>query len=203
MSTIVTNRDLYLAIADLVRRQTSPRSLEEYLRALWATASRQRQQPAVPLNTFVELLAAGFTEEGPPFDERWRDRYPDDAVSPTGFEGWEARILRQIVDLRELNEQGQLRDELRYLGINSPRGSRWYNYDPRTFLECAVEGTYRGWQPEDDTGRQYVSGQVAVVGADGNITSCDPQELDNPITPISEVTWESFTEFLGEGQWYE
>jgi hypothetical protein len=92
---------------------------------------------------------------------------------------------------------------LRYFGINSPRGSRWYNFDPCTFLECAMAGSFGGWEEGDDTGRGYVPGEVAVLGPDGRITGCDPRELDDPIVPLGEISWEAFRDFLGQGQWYE
>ncbi|MBY0457370.1 MAG: hypothetical protein K2V38_08540 [Gemmataceae bacterium] len=102
-----------------------------------------------------------------------------------------------------MGESGQLADEMRYFGINAPRGSRWYNFDPCTFLECAMAGSFGGWRPGDDTGRDYVPGQVAVMGADGEITSCDPRDLDSSVTPLGPVTWADFYLFLGQGQWYE
>jgi hypothetical protein len=37
---------------------------------------------------------------------------------------------------------GTLANDQRYFGVDSPRGSRWYNFDPLTFLECAVAGTF-------------------------------------------------------------
>jgi hypothetical protein len=100
-------------------------------------------------------------------------------------------------------ERGLLDNEMRYFGLNAPRGSRWYNFDPCTFLECATAGSFGGWRPGDDTGREYVPGPVAALGEDGRLTSRDPRDIPNPVVPIAAVSWEKFRDFLGDGQWYE
>jgi hypothetical protein len=112
-------------------------------------------------------------------------------------------VLRQIVDLHEMKEFGVTDSKLKYFGMDSPRGQRWYNFDPCTFLECATQGTFGGWQSGDDTDRDYVPGLVAVLGEDGPITSRDPREIPDPVTRLDEVTWDDFRTFLGQGQWYE
>lgn len=226
MTNIQTNRDLYFAIAELIaRRRAAARDLEEYLRALWAGAGRFRGQAVLTVDEFFGLLSSGFTLSAPPFDEAWRSRFPaagnslaacvaaklglrpqDNAANRadvSGFDGWEALVLRQIVDLREMAELGILKDEMRYFGIDAPRGSRWYNFDPCTFLECATAGSYGGWQSGDATGRDFVPGAVAVVGDDGHLTTADPQDVADPIVALREVSWEDFRSFLGCGQWYE
>jgi hypothetical protein len=203
MPAIRTNRDLYLAVAALNKRHEVPRPLEEYLRALHALALPLRARDALSPDEFFGLLTTSFTANAPAFEESWRGRYSDDLASPSGFEGWEAHILRQLVDLREMDESGRLTDKLRYLGIDSPRGSRWYNFDPCTFLECAVAGSYGGWEPGDDTGRDFVPGPVAALDPDGKLIDCDPRDLDRPVNALAEVTWDDFCDFLGSGQWYE
>jgi hypothetical protein len=204
MNTLQTNRDLYLAIADLIGRQRScTRSLEEYLAALWNLARVHRERPGLLVDEFFKILCKGFTAPAPPFDEAWRSQYDRDYANLPGFAGWEARILRQLVDLREMAEQGLLDDEQRYFGIDSPREERWYNFDPCTFLECATAGSYGGWQPGDDTGRQYVPGPVLAMGEDGQLQERDPADVAAPVIAIHTVSWDNFWSFLGEGQWYE
>jgi hypothetical protein len=204
MNSIQTNRDLYLAIAELIRQQqTSTRSLEEYLRSLWEAARKYREHPSLTVDELFEVLAGAFTLPVPPFDSAWRIRYTEDFADVAGFGGWEARILRQVVDLHEMAEQGMLDDKMRYFGIDSPRGQRWYNFDPCSFLECATAGSYGGWQPGDDTGRDYVPGPVMAMGKDGQLEECDPREVSAPVVPIREVRWAAFQSFLGDGQWYE
>jgi hypothetical protein len=227
MTCIHTNRDLYLAIADLtISHRLGARDLEEDLRALWGGACRYREQAFLSADEFFGLLSAAFTVAAPPFDETWRSQYAQDDTNPLAtclaakmghgeqlrgadaadvpaFDRWESFVFRQIVDLREMAEQGTLKNEHRYFGIDSPRGQRWYNFDPCTFLECAMEGSYGGWEPGDDTGRDYVPGPVAVLGDDGEITTSDPRDEMDPVLPIRDVSWDDFQSFLGCGQWYE
>ncbi len=224
MNSIQTNRDLYIAVADLTGRYRSEaRGLEEYLRTLWESARRFRERSSLSPDEFIGLLSAAFALPAPPFDEAWRSRYAEDDTDPLqaciaakmglrqqshgqeadspGFHNWESFVLRQIVDLREMDEQGLLADEMRCFGIDSPRGQRWYNFDPCTFLECATAGFCGGWVSGDDTGRDYVPGPVAVLGEDGSMTTSDPRDVPDPVIEIRELKWDDFE--LGCGQWYE
>lgn len=195
-----TNRELYLAVAAQgERHRGSPRTLEEYLRALWALATPLRGRPSLSGADLLRLLEEAWTAPVPPFDERWRER-PQAEAGP-GFPRWEKQILRQIRDLREMAEAGTLEKEDRYFGVDAPGGSRWYNFHPAGFLEAAVEGTFGGWRPGDE-GRMLVPGPVAVLGPDG-ITSADPAELDRPEVPLGDIDWELFADFLYWGQSYE
>jgi hypothetical protein len=159
--------------------------------------------PALSANEFHDVLSEAFVEPAPDFDESWRSRYDGFDWDSRGFAGWEGFIHHQIVDLREMAEQGILADEWRYFGVESPRGSHWVNFDPRGFLECAVQGCFGGWQPGDDTGRILVPGEVAVMGDDGKLTACDPRDVPSPVLPIPRVSWDDFRTFLECGQWYE
>jgi hypothetical protein len=204
MTSITTNRDLYSAISELLGKQKScERGLEEYLRALWGAGRQFRDLSSLSASAFFELLSSAFTQPAPDFDEQWRQSYDADDCDTPGFRGWESLVLRQIVDLREMAEQGSLSDEYRYFGIKSPRQQHWVNFDPCTFLECATAGSFGGWQPGDDTNRMYVPGEVAVLGEDGKITTCKPEDVPNPIGEIRQVTWDDFRTFLECGQWYE
>ena len=57
-------------------------------------------------------------------------------------------MLSQIADLADLDAAGPL-DEHAHLGVNAPRPpgckratpGRWYNFDPRAYLEGAIAGT--------------------------------------------------------------
>jgi hypothetical protein len=97
----------------------------------------------------------------------------------------------------------QLQNELRYFGISAPSGRYWYNFDPRSYIECGAAGSLGGWVEGDETDRAYVPGSVACIGPDGSITSCDPRDLDRPTVEIPEFTWEMFSDFVWRGQNYE
>ncbi len=177
MAEIVTAGDLYSAVSQLVAQyRHSPRTLEEYLRALWAAAHRHRDRDSLTPDEMFGLLATAFIAEPYPFEaEVWLESYDTDAPgfgAAPGFGGWERRVAQQVVDLLEMEACGQLADEQRYFGIDAPRGSRWYNFDPATYLECAVAGTFGG----------------RLVAA--------PR-------PLGNVAWDAFRDFLDAGQGYE
>jgi hypothetical protein len=93
--------------------------------------------------------------------------------------------------------------QLRYFGITAPRGTRWLNFDPCTYLECAVAGTFRGWRDGDQTARILVPGPVAVLNGHGKVTSVDPGDIKEPTFEILGVNWDEFTDFLHVGRCYE
>jgi hypothetical protein len=198
-----TNRDLYLAITALIERQRdNRRTLEDYLRALAELGHNHRQRATLALDEFFQLLSDAFTADAPPFDESWRITSAENSKAP-GFDGWLATLREQVVDLHEMQENGQLNDKYRYFGIRSPRGQRWYNFNPSGFLECATAGSYGGWEPGDTSERDFVPGPVTVLENDGTIGERDPRELPRPRIPIVVVTWEDFRYFLWDGQCYE
>lgn len=85
-----------------------------------------------------------------------------------------------------------LANDHRYFDVDAPRGGRWFNFDPLTYLECAVEGTFGGWQPGDSTGRDYVSAK-----------NLELEDLETPIFDIARVSWDQFADFLRAGQSFE
>ncbi len=200
-----TNRDLYLAINSVAGESTEPeeRDLETYLRALLPLCRGHAGAPGLSVEEFIQVLEAAFSAPPLPYDPSWAD-----AWSPTGedlppFREFERILLRQIVDLREMQAAGVLDRPWVEFGVDSPRGSRWYNVTPRLYLECAAAGALGGWEPGDDTGRQLVPGPVAVMAPDGSITSVDAADVSRPIFPVPEIGWPWFADFLECGQAYE
>ena len=201
---INTNRDLYAAVSELIKRhENTSRSLEAYLSALWSIGRPASGQDALAVESFFQLLATAFEADVPKFDESWRSRDAADIDDLRGFDGWEAAILRQIVDLHEMDEAGTLADETRYFGVNSPRGNRWYNFDPCVYLECATQGAFGGWQPDSDTGRDYVPGSVVAFNESGELKARNPREADDPVVALSSISWDAFRDYLWCGQSYE
>ncbi len=173
-----TNRELYSFVTDLAARQrVGQRSLEAYLRTLWGLASAQPNRDSWPLDEFAALLAAAFVEAEPGFDERWRGRSPSPPAASEGFERWQAVILGQIVDLRELGETGMLTNELRYYGLDAPSGTgeRWFNFDACSYLEAGTLGAFGGLQAVES----------------------------EPTRELPTIDWASFVEFLSAGRCYE
>jgi len=185
MAEIATNRDLYFAITQLIaQNEKTARPLEEYLRALLEIGYRVWDRPLISPADFVEMLDEAFTGKPQSLSFEFMVQVVENQlmVDPTlatleGYHAWVFHIFRQIVDLREMAENGQLALAHRYLGIDSPRGSRWYNFDPCGFLECATAGTFGGrdWDDEDES----------------------------EVEPLGEISWEQFRDFLWAGQAYE
>ena len=203
----MTNQELYRAIGELGERYAaSGRALEQYLSALLGLA-RQHCCESVPESLspfdFIRLLSEAFTAEPLTFEAKWREEYSALNAELPGYAGWEAVLLQQVVDLREMDEAGTLDNPHRYFGVNAPRGSKWVNFDPVTYLECAMAGSFGGWEPTESTGRQFVPGQVAIMDSQGNVQSVDPQSVERPIVMLTQISWEEFQEFLVCGQTYE
>jgi hypothetical protein len=194
--TLQTNRDLYLFVSKL--GVTNKKSLEEYLRTLWSLAQRYRDRGELKLHEFAALLEQSFVQS-PPVDAP----APSESETLAGFAEWERAILAQIRDLREMAAAGTLEDQMRYFGVNAPSGARWYNFDPSTYLECAMAGTFGGWDEGDDTGRMLVPGKVAVLDAQGQVHAVDPQDIVEPVQVIDGVDWQRFIDFIWAGQCYE
>lgn len=195
-----TNRDLYKAIVVLLKERNNAPTilLEQYLASLQVRSKQWKHEPAISLQTFFDLLAASFVpvpeapEENTKLDEQ-----------ASGFLGWDSTLCRQIQDLRQMRENGQMEDDERYFGIDAPSGGRWYNFDPCTYIECGVVGSLGGWEEGDEKGRKYVPGEVMVVDDKGEFVSRDPRELKREPEEIPELSWDKLREFLWCGQNYE
>ena len=112
-------------------------------------------------------------------------------------------VSDQIADLHEMAKTGVLADDQRYFGIPGSRGTYWYNFDALTFLECGAAGYFGGWEPGDGGGRQLLSGQVAVLGEDGKITSVNAEDLEREEFEIPGLRWNEVAEFFETCQLYE
>ena len=202
--SLLTSRDLYLAIEQLQKQHEGcTRTLEQYLLAVLELSAPLVDRQQITLDELYDILSGGFTHNASPFDEEWRDLYDQLPHENDDYSGWHATVVRQVVDLREMDECGTLKNETRYFGVYAPRKSYWYNFDPRGYLECAMAGSFGGWEPGDETGRQYVPGPVAVLGDGGSIESVNPEDLPNPQFDMPVITWEHFKDFVICGQIYE
>lgn len=203
MNSLETNRDLYLAVADLVKTQVEFQPpLEAYLLALRELGIQFEPCDSIGLEDFYCILRDAFSLQQPPFDAAWSNQYVV-YTNDVGFAGWLSTISSQIVDLHEMEESGTLQNELRYFGAQSPRGAHWSNFDPCTYLECAMAGSIGGWEPGDDSGRSFVPGTVAVLDKDGKIAIVNPEDVPRNVYPLPAVSWELFRDILRSGQQYE
>jgi len=62
---------------------------------------------------------------------------------------------------------------------------------------------FGGWEQDKSTGQAPVQGQVAVLDAGDRIVSSNPEEIDDLVVEIPEVSWELFRQFVECGQQYE
>jgi hypothetical protein len=202
MGAIKTNRDLYVAVTQLIKQEDkNQRSLETYLLALLGLGQDYQHHKTLTPDEFLGLLSKAFHATPLLFDDTWRKQDYDPKLE--GFAAWQNRIIYQTVDLREMAENNTLNDKMRYFGIDAPRGAKWYNFDPCTYLESGLTGTFGGWEEGDDTGREYVPGSVAVMNEAGEIISADPRDLDHPVATLEAISWENFCNFLIDGHSYE
>jgi len=204
LKELKTNRDLYLAMEALSKTHRGcNRSLEHYLLSMLDSSHRYSERNDLSLAEFYDMVSSSFTGNISDFQPEWRKQYDHLPYDRSDFTGFRSTLIRQIVDLREMDENGTLKNEYRYLGVSSPRNSYWFNFDPFGFLECAMAGTFDGWEPGDETTRQLVPGPVAFQYDDGSIQTANPEDIIPPTVPILSVTWEQFQDFIICGQIYE
>lgn len=127
MAEVMTNRDLYCFVAELVNERSDYRgTLQSYLENLRRLGRGLRARAALSPEKFAELLRAAFEAE-PIAGE------PGPGATD-GYVAWEKRITEQIRDLDDMRQAGTLDNEYRYVGVDAPRGGRWYNFDPCTYV---------------------------------------------------------------------
>lgn len=142
IKTIGDFREYVLFLAN-GKAATTPRSLEEYLRALWGLVQQTQARP-VTFALLGQLLENAFVAEPLSFDEAWLqyDEPPDfhNIENMQAFSVLQQMICYQIADLHRMHQVHLLENKLRFLGIASPTGYTWYNFDPSGYLECAARG---------------------------------------------------------------
>jgi hypothetical protein len=53
----------------------------------------------------------------------------------------------------------------------------------------ATVGAFGGWEPGDQTGRELVPGQVAVLGEDRMLTDMAAEDVERPVVQLSPFAW--------------
>jgi len=171
----------------------SGRTLDEFLRAWWLVNRPYAARERLTADEVAAIVAEAAVASPPPLTAEWRaaEHRPGD-----GYAGWEAVVLSQIADLADFADQGPL-DKYAYFGIDAPRpdgcvratGVRWYNFDPRTYLECGMAGALGGWEPEDGI-------RAAVPGPSIPLKGNPPREAET-------LAWSDLTDLAWCGQDYE
>ena len=197
---VSTNRDFYRFAAMLAGQHQDGRvGLRDYLGSLLCQLARFEDRSALSPAEFCACLQAAFS-----VDKAGAPR-PQNKDADAGFLSVARQIRRQMSDLADMAADGTLNNELRYFGTAAPSGEYWYNFDPLTYLECAVQGSFGGWIEGMDspTERAVVDGEVAYLDEDGRIQSGPADELETPEYELGPITWEQVSGFLWCGQEYE
>ena len=134
------------------------RDLETYLLALLELVNQNKTQN-LTTNLLLKLLQDAFASGPAEFNTEWLkiSTAPDKNImsrkftnpdinsiidksivsDKSGIDYTIAVIQFQISELHKMKGR-QLEDEMRYFGIDSETGNRWYNFDPMTNLECGA-----------------------------------------------------------------
>jgi hypothetical protein len=201
-----TDHDLYTAIDNLIANflDAPDLALEDYLRALLRLSRVHVAAEWLLPGEFIALLSRAFVEEAEPYDPAWGELYRRDAGALRSFARFESRLLQQIVDLREMRDAGILDQKWGELGVDAPRGGRWYNLAPPLYLECAAAAINR-WEKGKIVGNEILPGMVLNLApyAGGNAVECRTDDISIPIYAVEKIAWEQFADFLWFGQHYE
>lgn len=164
LEQVSTDGDFITFLGELARTaEQYSDSLEAYLSSVLRVATAH-QREAATWRLLAQVLAEALTTPPPPFNPAWlAETAPPEWVgqpetaSAHPFATLQQMLRYQIADLHRMAEAGTLNHALRYGGLDSPTGYRWYNFDPETFLECASAGMGDG---------EGVSGTIECSWAD-------------------------------------
>lgn len=132
-------------------RELPARDLEQYLLALWRLID-ERHASSMDEELFFELVCQAFTADAPEFDERWLastqpPSQPADGGLAVEGRAYTCEVIRfQTAELHRMRGK-QLDDEMRYFGVWSETGHRWYNFEPHSLLECGAAGLWDEEEP--------------------------------------------------------
>ena len=132
----MTTLEFYERVCALPEKYDN-RKLESYLSALLLMA--QKERTALTEDKLLQLLEAAFTGEEIAFDDRWLEIRiePDPDTSNSDKEYSISVIKFQIAELHRMRDMPHT-DEWSSLGMASPTGNYWYNFDPFSNLECGA-----------------------------------------------------------------
>jgi hypothetical protein len=196
----VTNRDLYARLVEAGDdMNTAGRTLAEFLRSWWQVGRPMAGRTGLDLDTVAAMVTAAATAEPPPVFPEWRTSSYPLTSEPASYGDWEKVVLSQIADLADFADAGSL-DRFAYFGVDAARppdvvratGARWYNFDPRGYLECGMAGSLGGWD-ESDGLRKPVPGPVVPLKP-------EPAPGEHPLGVLS---WADLAALAICGQTYE
>lgn len=194
-----TNRDLYLHFLHIGQEaRAASWSLSAFLRALWKVSGPLRDRGELDPDDVAAMFSAAATTPPAEFDAGWRAKdlsLPGD--EPEGYADWERVVLSQLADLEDF-VAAPPGPQARF-GVEAPRppgtGRRatpalWYNFDPATYLECAVAGSLGGWDAADGA-------RVPLPPAPGEPPS------RSYVRTVTTMSWADLARIAVCGQMYE
>ncbi|SNS54030.1 hypothetical protein [Actinomadura mexicana] len=194
-----TNRDLYLVFLQLGQQaRAASWSLSAFLRSLWKVGAALADQARLEPDDVAAMFAAAAATPPPAFDPAWSGKdlsLPGE--EPDRYTDWERVLLSQIADLEDFLAAPP-GPQARF-GVEAPRppGSgaratpaRWYNFDPATYLECAVAGSLGGWDAADGA-------RVPLPAGPGEPTA------RSYVRTITTMSWTDLARIAVCGQMYE
>lgn len=195
MSSEPTHRDLYvLAVKRVSAHPGRDRPLEEYLRAMLGLVRALGERPELRAREFLDLVVGALAAPAIDVDPGW-DALP--AAVPQGgatASDVEATLGRQIAELRRLAAAGLISPGAREFGIDAPKGGRWTNFTPGTFVECGLHGAFGGAALEESSRSMTIGGPRRAEQSGVMVARA---------VPMSWVTWDDVTSFLVCGQCHE
>ncbi len=195
---VITNRDLYVRLVALGDHLgVIGRPLLDYLCALWLVSRALSIHDELDGDLIAAALEAAASAMPVRPEPAWRvtDLSADGPYS--GFADFTKVLCTQIADLVAFEERPP--GPLASLGVDAPPRidggratiSRWFNFDPPTFLECAAAGAFGGWDEAD--GRRVRTSDTREPG----------QWAGYDVTGLEPISWGDFAAFLEYGQAYE
>lgn len=147
--------------------------METYLLSLLSLVEQKKNQN-LTADLLLNLLQNAFTSEPAEFNSEWLSitTAPDENIMSKKFTNpkinlpidksvvsdksgidYSIAVLKfQIAELHKMKGK-QLDDDMRYFGIDSETGNRWYNFDPMTNLECGARCIL---DSEDDEDKEFI-----------------------------------------------
>ena len=167
----MTLNKFYEHICDL-QNNFQNRDLEIYLLALLKLVD-QKKVENLTAELLLQLIQEAFISEPAEFNSEWLGittapdennmsrKFTNPEIQPafnkavisdkSGIDYSIAVLHFQISELHKMRHK-QLRNDMRYFGIDSETGNRWYNFDPVTNLECGARCMLDGG---DDSEKEF------------------------------------------------
>ena len=133
------HEDLRDPLIELLNQTITPElSLELYLSSLHSLAKSELENRPTWSSLADWLVRATTAEPSVIRPWWWQNRNPVNFDSDATGRTFEKILLFQISDLYRYRQSKK--HPVDYFGSISPTGNMWYNFDPTSYIECALAG---------------------------------------------------------------